>query len=66
MHLASPHGIRDVETEAQREKSTRRIIKDHTPTRNGGPRHDLLIEARDGAKHFIYIISCNNHKNLIN
>lgn len=37
MHLASPHGIRDVETEAQRGKSTRRIIKDHTPTRNGVP-----------------------------
>lgn len=37
MHVASRHGIRDVETEAQRGKSTRRIIKDHTPTRNGVP-----------------------------
>lgn len=37
MHLASPHGMRDVETEAQREKSTREIIKDHTPTRKGVP-----------------------------
>ena len=66
MHLSPPaHSIRDVETEAQREKSTREIIKDHMPQKRG-PRHDLVIEARDGAKHFIYIISCNNHKNLIN
>ena len=32
-----PHGMRDVETDAQREKSTREIIKDHTPTRKGVP-----------------------------
>ena len=37
MHLASPHGMRDVETDAQREKSTREIIKDDTPTRKGVP-----------------------------
>lgn len=38
MHLSPPaHSIRDVETEAQREKSTREIIKDHMPTRKGVP-----------------------------
>lgn len=35
MHLASPHGTRDVKAEAQREKGTKEIIKDHNFARKG-------------------------------